>query len=210
MKKYLLLAAAFLLAVVPSIPSAQAVSLGFAPSSQTKLLGSSLNVDVVVSGLHGTAAAPQVVSAFDLDVLYNSAILGNASINFAPAITALGLDPADDGLLFGSNLSAGRIDLFALSLLSDADLQALQGDSVTIATLGFTAIGLGTSPLSFDPATFPGIDVKGLNAAMLTPDVFNGSVTVIDNGTPVVPEPGTVMLVGAGLAGLLLLRRRNS
>lgn len=210
-KKIVIVAVALLSAVLP-VSVCQAISLGFVPSTQTRNLGDLLSVDVVVSGLRsGVGTAPQIVSAYDLDVTYDSAILGNASVDFSPLEGVLGTtvgDPFLDDYWTGANLSAGRIDFWALSFLFDAQLFSLQGNSVTLATLNFKAIGLGTSALTLDSQTYPGIDIKGLNATELALDVNNGSVTVIDGGTPAVPEPGTFLLLGGGLAGLAFWRRR--
>ncbi|MDD2897867.1 MAG: PEP-CTERM sorting domain-containing protein [Desulfuromonadaceae bacterium] len=106
----------------------------------------------------------------------------------------------------GTFLSDGVINFWALSFLFDPALSALQGDSVTLATLNFTAMGTGTSALAFEPYAITGIDVKGVNGAKLDLLVTDGSVTVID-GTPAVPEPGTILLFGGGLAGLAFWRR---
>lgn len=195
----------FLTVVVPSL--SQAFTLQFTPTTQTRNVGDAVSVDVVVSGL-STAAAPQIVSTFDLNVNYDAAILGNASVSFA---SWLGTNYVDS--LYDSVITAGIIDFYGISFLSDADLYVLQGgDSVTLATLQFTALTPGTSTLQFDAITDPGIDVKGLIAQKLDfggSGVINGEVTVVDGGTPAVPEPGTIALVSLGVIGLAFWRRRQ-
>jgi hypothetical protein len=193
-------------AFLPAV--SQAISLSFSPTAQTKNLGNFVSVNVVVSGLNGAAAAPQIVSAYDLDVTYDSSILGNAWVDYSPLEGVLGT--SFDTLFYFDTLTPGRIDFSAVSTVFDAELNALQGDSVVLATLNFTAIGLGTSALFFDPVSFPGIDVKGLNANKILFDTIgDGSVTVIDDGVPSVPEPGTMLLLGVGLAGLAIYTKRR-
>jgi hypothetical protein len=199
MKVFLI--AALLVAVLTVAPG-QAIQLSFEPSGQTRDIGDPVSVDVVVSGLE-TGAAPEIVSAYDLDVTWNPAILGFTSVTFGPSLGGP-LDAVQQAVL-----TSGRLDFWEMSFLSDADLDALQGNSVVLVTLGFQALAAGTSPLTFDAVTFPGIDVKGSNAAVLALDVNGGSVTVRDGGSPPVPEPGTLFLLGAGMVGVICMRRRR-
>jgi len=176
-----------------------AISLDFVPGTQSVALGTSVTVDVVVSGL---TAATEIVSAFDLDVTYDSTVLSATGVTFGPSLG----DPFFFEVFEDFDIStAGVVDFAALSLLSDGDLAALQGDSVTLATLSFDTIGVGTSSLGFILDAFN--DVKGRNAAVLSLTVGPGSVTV--NGPNPIPEPGTMLLLGTGLAGLAAWRLRR-
>ena len=173
--------------------SSHAISLDFVPANQTVVVGTPVTVDVVISGLN---AANEIVSAFDLDVTYDSSILSATNVTFG---LDLG-DPSNFEALTAFTLSSpGVVDFAELSLLSDTDLAILQGDSVTLATLGFDSLDVGTSPLNFVLDQFN--DVKGRNNEILPLTVGSGNVTVAP-----IPEPSTMFLLGSGFAGLVGMR----
>jgi len=171
---------------------ASAISIELVPLQSTWQLGQSLTVDVVVSGL---SSGGEIVSSYDLDLAYMSTLLNATGIVFG---TALG-GPADS--VSGFNLLSGVVDLFENSFLSDAALAAMQGDAVTLATLSFDAIGLGTTPLQF-LRDFPldgslVIQLTGRDATVLPLLAPDAAITVVGR----VSEPSTVFL---GLLALLL------
>ena len=178
---------------------AEAISIGFQPVTQTIAGGDIFSVDVVISGL---TSASEIVSAFDLDVTYDSSILAATGITFSNLLG--NPDPSFYESINGSGLTSGRIDFWEVSLLSDADLITLQSDSFSLATLTFQTFGAGATALLFDPFTFPGIDVKGLLANRLTLDVSAGNVTVIGQSVPSNPvsEPPTIWLCLLGLGAI--------
>jgi cohesin domain-containing protein/PEP-CTERM motif-containing protein len=175
--------------------AATAIGIGFVPAVQTVGLGANVAVDVVVSGLE----PDQIVAAFDLDVAYDPLVVTAMSVSFGSGLGALGSEVLTDANL----ATAGIVDFAAVSLRSDADLAASQGDAVTLATLHFTATALGTSPLTLVSAPPFGIDVKGLADGILTFD------PVGDGAIHVVPEPSTLVLVAAGLLGVGGCTRRR-
>jgi hypothetical protein len=195
---------AALLAGIAVCGPASAVIIEFVPASGVVTLGSQFGVEIVVSDLHGPAG-PEIVSAFDVDVLYDTAYLSGVDFLFSDA---LGL-PNVDTLAFGF-FDPGRIDLANLSLLGNNDLFALQGDSFVLGRLIFDAIGIGSSLLSFDTAGINAVNLVGSNPFASLPVTAN-SASINVTGATRVPEPSGLALLSIGLlaAGVVGKARRE-
>lgn len=194
----LILAAMSLAVATP----ASAVLITFNPVAADAALGDGFTVDVVVSGLR-EGGANELVSAFDLDVLYDPLIASVSSVAFSDA---LGLP--DIEAFTSSFFSAGRIDLASISLLGNAELFALQGDAVVLAQLAFDAIGIGSFFLSFDPIVPPGALLVGSDPFSALDVTELGVAQVNVSSSVSAPEPGAFALALLGLSGALLARRR--
>jgi len=167
--------------------SASAATISLAPSSASVLIGDAFTLDIVISDLGG-----EIVSAYDLDVLYDSTALIATGVSFGPLLG----DESLFEVLNAYDLStSGIVDLAQLSLLSDAELQTLQGPSgsFVLATLAFTAIDAGVTTVDFSFDAFN--DIKGLNGLQLEVVGVGASVTGINP----IPEPGSVMLMAIGM-----------
>ncbi|MCG3200066.1 MAG: hypothetical protein GHCLOJNM_04595 [bacterium] len=181
---------------------ASAAYIEFTPATSEVFAGDTFGVGITIGGLDES----EIVSGFDLTALYDPALLGATGFAFSSLLGVPGLDTLTDTLA-----GSGSFNVFNLSFLSDEDLFALQGSSVLLGTLQFTALAVGSTILSFAPLF--GGDVSGagcwftvdcaLGIDRLGTALVNVRERVVD-----VPEPGALGLLLAGLFGLYALRRR--
>jgi hypothetical protein len=192
MKKFLNIALAMGLALVLTSTAVQAVELGFVPPAQEVPVGTSVSVDVVISGL-GDFTSPSL-GAFDLDIAFDPSILSLSSVVFGPFLGDISLAEA----IASDTPGVGTVNVFEVSFLLDFELDALQPGSFPLVTLNFDTLNSGTSPLTITSATLS--DAFGY---LLSYTASEGSVTVT-------PEPGTWVLMLSGLAGLLGIWRKRA
>jgi hypothetical protein len=169
-------------------PSALAVSIGFVPSAQSVGLGQSASVDIVISGL-GDGTSPSL-GAFDLNVSFDPTILAPTGVTFGIFLGDPDLFEAITA--FDLLLAPGVLNVAETSLLLSAELHALQPASFTLATLSFDTLARGTSALTL--AINPG-GLVDQDAGELRAETSRGSISVV-------PEPGTLLLLGLALGGV--------
>lgn len=172
-----------------------ALSLSFNPSSSSINVGDSIDIGIVVSGLE----AGVDLGAFDISINYDSTILGFNTYTLGNGLGDVAAGDADN--LSSGDDGAGNINLAELSYLWDLSSQP---DSFTLATISFSGIGAGTSPLLFSNVTLS--DYWGYP---LTATTENGSVSIIASSTAPVPEPATMLLMATGLAGMFGISRKK-
>lgn len=199
-------------------PSAQAFRLDVVPAHQTGFIGDTLTYKVSARDVTSPGAPREIVSAFDIDIVYDPGILLYAP----PVVFGSGVnlgDPFSSFQLVSPGL--GKVNVSEASLLADAVLYAGQDNSLLLFSLAFTGIALGTSPLNISLTAIYGHSEQDKPCppscnpipVELTPAVTGGSATILPkpplppNGAP---EPSMLALVGIGLLGLLAPPRNRA
>ena len=174
--------------------------ISFAPVTQTVNIGDTAVVAIQISGL--TAGTAPALGAWALDIDYNPAIVG---IDFLAGNATFGLalrpplEPLSDQ---GSNPSlAGTLNLYEIAFADPGVLAGFQGDTFTLATLSFTALAQGVSPLNARILELSNENGVAIAGAQTTP----GEIRVGN----VVPEPATGMFATALVLAALSERRRK-
>lgn len=190
-----------LLWIVPALVTsgmAQAISIGFDPVSQSATPGDTIMKDIVISDL-GPGVAPSL-STFDIDVTFDDSHLSFVSTSFGNQLDLFGSGSVTSDTLTGT----GVLNLFELSFDLPADLDALQTESFTLATITFNILTADSSAL--------GTVINTLGDSFgdpLTADVTAGNITSTDATVPV-PEPGVALLLIPGLVALGITARQTS
>lgn len=160
------------------------INLGFQIQSQNPQW---VDLRIVVSGL-GAASAP-ALSAYDLDIhfdpnqlAFNGAVFGDSEIGNQLDLFALSANPSAAALT-----ALGVLNIFELSLDSVQDLNGLQVDSFSLATLSFNVLQQGVSQLDMVVNSF--VDAEGIAL----------SVTAEAAQISSVPLPSAVWLMASGL-----------
>ncbi len=195
------------LAALPT--PAQAVSIDFVPAFTEILIGDSVNVEIVISGLAPGDSLP--VGFFDIVVRFDSSIL-ESSIQLLPTSTVfgptLGIPGTQSTAVWGAGFDSNpdTVKVYESSSLYELDLIPLQSPAFTLATLRFSALAVGTSSLIFESLTIRGARITdpATGALIEIASTGAGRVSVVRR----IPEPTTLALFVFGLAGLGFTRRK--
>lgn len=175
--------------------SASAISVGLQPSSPSIAPGGNVSLSIVISGL-GNLAAPSL-GAFNLALSYNAAVLTATAVSFGNQLDLGG------GSIQSTDLStAGVVLLDEVSFEASATLIASQPDTFTLATVSFTGVAGGVSPIAFTL-----VDLSDELGQSLLAEGVPGSVTVASASVPDVASTCALMLLGC--LSLLPVARRS-
>ncbi len=206
--KQALLALAATAAIAISAPAAAAVIVSLHPASQTVDVGNTIAVDVKISGL-GTGQGREILSSFDLSVLYNSTLATWQSTGF------FGAEFGSPGDYFSAIPGLNDVGVIGGSLLNDDDLALVQTeDSFTFLTFTWKAETDGALFLKFGADPDFERNVVGLNALSLDAQFLGACVAIGTGNCDIVPVPEPASYGLAGLAllgcGLATTRRRRA
>ena len=192
MKKLLSLSSLALAAMVASVPASAAIVVSFTPASSHINVGETVAITMSISGLDD-----EILSAFDINMLFDSAVVRNDSVTHNVATQWC---PASE---FNTVFGVGDTDVFDYTYDDDDTVAAMQANSFAVLTFGFTGLASGVTTirlgddLDFERA-FVGRRFELLDVEVGTACLSVGTGSCGGGGT--VPEPA-----GYGLAGLALL-----
>ena len=195
------------MAALPPIAAANTYNVNVNTSSVS---GTSGFLDFQFDTGNGSSqAATAIIRAFTGGTFTGSPSITGTVIGTLPATTTLtNSTPLNEyfvGFQFGSAFS------FALDLSGPA-VTSPNGTSTAGSTFGIGIYDAGENPILTNQTSTTGyaglIDI--LLSGATRPTAFpNGTGPSVVTFTAVVPEPATIALIGAGLAGLTVVRRRS-
>jgi len=204
------------LLIFSSALSAATINLSTVKNSYS--LGETFNVYFNISGL--TSNPADSLSGFDLDILYDEAVLTFAGSTFSDPILGNQLDFGEPGALpfFGDvdDSVNGALNAFGISGNSGTVLDANQSDQFAFLGLTFTVNANATAQstlISID-MNYPFLMFLDSDFGDLNTNIPHSDLLISISSTPstAIPEPNILLLVTAGVLILLAgsFKRRSS
>lgn len=170
----------------PALAADPLLTLSASPSPAEQ--GSGVDIQVLISDVSD-------LFGYQFSLSFDASLLQAVSVSEGAFLGQGGSTFADGGVI---DNGAGSISWVFNTLIGN--VPGVSGSGV-LATIHLDAVGVGTSALAFS-------DVMFLNSALgdISVQAVDGSLAV----AAAVPEPGTYLLMAAGIAGLGLWRRRQA
>jgi uncharacterized protein (TIGR03382 family) len=206
--KKLLASLALALGACLVAPASASIVVTFTPSAQHVEVGDTVTVDVGIAGL-----GSEILSAFDLDLLFDGSMLGkfmsyDGGSSYAQLGGAYPCAPDCDPVYFIS-LATGNIGVQASAVADDDTVAANQADSFLLTRIRLSADADGVSFFGLGPDLDFQRNFVGRNFATLDVDIGSACIAVGKGSCSAVPEPGTVPLLALALISLAGLRARR-
>ncbi|PPD35032.1 MAG: hypothetical protein CTY19_02715 [Methylomonas sp.] len=149
--------------------------------------GNSIFVQIGVTGLNQSSAPS--LGTYDLNLNFDPSHLSFSGAVFGDALLGNQLDLFNvGGNLSGADLTdPGTVNFYEVSLDSVTDLNDLQAESFTLATLSFDVLNFGTSDLTLSVNAFG--DAEGNDLP----------VTTLSTSVTTVPLPSAIFMMVSGL-----------
>lgn len=183
------------------------IVVSFTPSSQHVMVGESILVDLVISGL-----GDEILSAADFDALWDPAIAGGSfSFDWTEGVAELGgnwgIDPN-----WQTNIDTivGEYSVRAWAWDTDDDnIAANQSNSFVLTKIKLTGLADGVTWIGLGSEPDYQRNFVGRNFGTLDVTVQGACIAVGDAQCSTVPEPATYALAALAFAGALGARRRR-
>ncbi len=203
MNKLTLLSTLFvLLLLLPINQTAASLILSLEPSATSINVNESVSIDLNISGL-GSFSAPSL-GAFAIDLYYDPSLFGLSDVQFG---SFLG-DPTFDAISFFDSTSfPGSVYVEEVSFLPDFELDFLQPDAFTLATLEFTSFAEGAGDFGL---SFADLSDAGFPPNSLLVEDLETALTSVTVDAEQVPEPGTLLLISIAVFVMLRIRAKAS
>lgn len=175
-------------------PTAFTAGFAYDPFTNRFLFASEDGESVLLSTSGSTTANPTLKYA-----------TGDVNAAFTPQVFALGIDAVTGQSYF---LDANR-GVLAISV--DPNFSEL----FTVGSLGGSFAAFGGAVVDEDGFLYASLSTDGLTSGLYSIDTSTGAATLVGSlgegvySLAAVPEPGTIALIGIGLAGALIFRRRR-
>jgi hypothetical protein len=180
-----------------AVVGADAAIITLSPDNTAPSVGNSLQVDVGISGL-GNGAAPSL-GAFLVELVFDDTLSTFDSAVYGPFLGDT--DPLSFETDIFTTSGPGFVSLDEFSFLFDFELDALQADAFTLATVSFDVIDAGSSFIDFGF-----VDLSTADGQVLIPDELIGA-TIDAQPSAAVPLHNTLILLCSGFC-LLISRLR--